>query len=92
MATIELGGKIFLEGFDVLDHAELLIAKKLVGSYVRQACEAGCDKASLYLTEQDGSYTVKVSIDDGLKKSEATGQNVFMAIDAALKGLLVQLQ
>lgn len=39
MAEIKLGGGISLVGFDVLEPAELIVVKKLVGSFVRKLGE-----------------------------------------------------
>ena len=93
---IELGGKIFLEGFEVLDQAELLVVKKLVGSYVRMACDkADCQQADLLLERVADGYRIVAKAKKGSEVqgvAEATGKNVFMAIDAAMKNLLQELK
>ena len=91
---IELGGKIFLEGFEILDQAELLITKKLVGSYVRTACDtADCQRAELTLERTKDGFRVSartLTSDDKEVKGEGVGRNVFMTIDAAMKDVLRQ--
>jgi len=37
----KLGGNIALVGFEVLEPAELIVIKKIVGNYVRKMCENG---------------------------------------------------
>lgn len=93
---IELGGKIFLQGFEILDQAEILVAKKLVGGYIRLACdEAGCERADLTLEPAPEGYKVTVrAVRESGEAGEgaASGCNVFLTIDAAMKGLLEQLE
>ena len=87
---IELGGNIFLEGFDELDSAEILIIKKLVGSYVRSMCyHAECEKAIITL-KKGSPYTISVQAitPKATLEQSAQRENVFMAIDAALKNVL----
>ncbi|MBD3209510.1 hypothetical protein GF367_03780 [Candidatus Woesearchaeota archaeon] len=91
---IELGGNITLKGFEVLDPADLLITKKLVGSYVRKVCdEAGnCDSAKLTLRQNDKfSIAVDVTVYGKTTTASAAGKNVFMTIDHAWKATLEKL-
>ena len=92
---IELGGNIILQGFETLDHADLLIAKKLVGSYVRKLCDeaGGCDKAEIMLEQLTEEYVVKtkISLPNKIINAQAQGTNLFMTIDKALKQVLKQI-
>lgn len=90
---IELGGKIALEGFDGLDSAEILVAKKLVGSYVRCMCDhIQCERAVISLKPHSQfTISVKATIEGDIKSQSATKENLFMAMDAALKNLLSDL-
>lgn len=90
---IELGGKIALEGFDKLDSAEVLVAKKLVGSYVRSICDnVHCERAVISL-EPHTQFTISVKaiIQGETTAQSASKDNLFMAMDAALKNLLSEL-
>ena len=40
-SEIKLKGNIALVGFEILDPAELVIIKKIVGTYVKKICENG---------------------------------------------------
>ncbi|MBN1274948.1 hypothetical protein JXA12_01525 [Candidatus Woesearchaeota archaeon] len=92
---IELGGNIRLHGFEELDHAELLIAKKLVGSYIRKVCDhAGkCEQADITMERVAAGFSLQAEVKTAERSAEAsvTGANVFMAIDDALKAVLREL-
>ncbi len=91
---IELGGNIFLEGFDILERAELLIAKKLVGGYVRRISDeiAPCDKVEIKLKKVE-KYEVSVSlmVNDKSTKTKTNGENLFITIDSAFKKALKEI-
>ena len=93
---IELGGNIQLHGFESLDRADALIAKKLVGGYVRRICDEidDCKGTAIFLEEKDGQFEVRTQVTDekGSTDATASGPNVFMTIDASLKKLLAELQ
>ena len=92
---IVLGNKICLRGFERLGQAEILIVKKMIGSYVRQACDdAGCSYATITLEREETGFTVKVRAqleNDSEKTSEASGTNVFVTLDEAMKQLLANI-
>lgn len=93
---IELGGNIRFHGFEALDQADVLIAKKLVGSYVRRMCDEveGCTSTELFLERSEKGFSIKTVTTVKAEKYEADAQgtNVFMTIDASLKKLLKELQ
>lgn len=94
--NVELGGNIRLEGFEVVEQAELLIAKKLVGCYVRRVAEqcGECKSARIILSKDSEEFIIQIVIDqDNGEKTTAQVQsvNLFMAIDSALKLALEKL-
>jgi len=93
---ITLGSNIHLHNFEALDYADNLIAKKLVGSYIRKICDRyeDCEYVDLNLDQRDGTFhiAVEVKAEGTVKNTEATGRNVFMTIDQALKAMLQELQ
>ena len=93
---ITLGGKIFLEGFEELAPAEVLVVKKLVGSYVREACqyEDRCSSVRLVLSKKEQEFSLWVGAfvgDAETVHTEVQGKNIFMTLDRALKSLLRSL-
>ncbi|MBT4540652.1 hypothetical protein HOC35_03995 [Candidatus Woesearchaeota archaeon] len=91
---IELGGNIFLDGFNELNGGEMVIIKKLVGNYVKEVTEKKGDfqKLSLNLNtsnlgEKD-VFHLQAELHAGDKyNSEARDGNLFFAIDKALKDI-----
>jgi len=93
---IELGGNITLDGFTGRDYAELIVVKKIVGRYARQLSDAhsGFENLTISLkTAQPGKYGLSAScIINGKEAQElCTAQNLFIALDSALKGLVKKL-
>lgn len=97
--NIELGGKIFLSGFKNLRRDELLIAKKVIGSYARKFNDGLENYESLNLhlkpihNPDSDKYELHTKlIHDGKPTtSEVTDHNIFVCIDSALKKLEEQL-
>ena len=97
MAMIELGGNIQMHGFESLDQADVLIAKKLVGGYVRRICDEieGCQGTRIHLEPHPQGFAVTAAIvaaDAQETAAQANGSNVFMTIDASMKSLLKELR
>ena len=89
---IELGGNITLDGFTGRDYAELIVVKKIVGRYARQMSDNHRDFDGLTVALQSatpGKYAMSASCVMKGKEfsSEASAQNLFIALDAALKSL-----
>jgi len=97
---IELGGNITLKGFKELGYAELVVVKKVVGSYARKFADKGqMNTLSLTLklihhTAEDSSkYEVKgmVDLNGKIINTEVVDFNLFMCLDDVLKKLEVQI-
>lgn len=87
-----LGGGIELAGFKELDRSQLIIVKKIVGSYARKFSDRSEKFEKISLTmKKVGSSKFEVHgklTDDGkIQTSEVTEQNVFVALDSVLKKL-----
>jgi hypothetical protein len=99
--NIELGGKIFLSGFKILKRDELLIAKKLIGSYARKFSDGLDNYESLNLHLKPVHKTAPDSekyelhgklIHNGkIATAEFTNHNVFICIDSTLKKIEEQV-
>lgn len=94
---IELGGNITLVGFKEIEKAELVIVKKLVGSYARKLSDtvSGFENLTVTLkivhkTEGSEKYEVhaKVIINGKPITSETTERNLFVGLDDVLKNVL----
>ena len=98
--TIELGGNITLAGFKDLDHAELIVVKKMIGSYARKMSESVEGFENLNLTLKDVHKTPKsqkfeihskLSAKGKPVTSEVIDRNLFVAIDSSLKKILASI-
>jgi hypothetical protein len=93
---IELGGKISLSGFKEVKPAELIVAKKLIGSYARKFSDElkGYESLHLYLkavhkTPGSEKFEIhgKLLFGGKMKFSEVIDRNLFIALDNVLKKL-----
>ncbi len=98
---IELGGNITLVGFKELGYAELVVIKKVVGSYARKFAEGKImNNLTLNLkpihqtSEESLKYEIKAKLDlDGkMFNSDVTEFNLFIGLDKVLKKIESQLR
>ena len=92
--TVTLGGNIQLSGFTDLEPAQMIVLKKIVGTYARRFSNK-CKKFELlklsmkkvHEHEHSEKYEIHAMVvDDGTRKTATvTERNLFFAIDAALK-------
>ena len=90
-----LGGNIALVGFDKLEPAELIIVKKIVGTYVKKLQE-NTDYKELRLVLQQHQHgktfkheiNAQVDLKKGKLHSTVTEWNLFKAISAVMKKLI----
>lgn len=97
--SIELGGNIELNGFSKIDRSNMVIVKKIVGTYAKKLYEHGnkIDKISLHLknVHQDqgqGKFEIHAKVISEGKPitSETINNNLFFALDDVLKKIEVQ--
>ena len=96
--STELGGNITLVGFKVIDKAELVVVKKIVGSYARKLSDTvhGFEGISLNLKpvhkteEGHPKYELhaKAIINGKPLVSEVVERNLFMGLDELLKKIM----
>ena len=88
---MELGGNIELVGFKELEPAELIILKKIIGSYARKFSDSveGYEKLVLNLKKAQGKNKFEVDgklfSSSGQINSEVTHQNLFVTVADVLK-------
>ncbi|MFC1728136.1 hypothetical protein ACFLZ7_01565 [Nanoarchaeota archaeon] len=90
--TLVLGGGIELTGFKELDRAQVVVVKKIVGSYARKFSDRSEKFEKLGLTMKkvgNSQFEVHGKLTDNGKvnTSEVTGQNIFVVMDSVLKKL-----
>ena len=97
MTEIELGGNITLVGFKEIERAELVVVKKIVGSYVRKMSDtvSGFESITVTLkivhkTEGSEKYELhtKAIISGKPVTSQTTERNLFVGLDDVLKKVL----
>ncbi|MCF7871779.1 hypothetical protein K9L97_01985 [Candidatus Woesearchaeota archaeon] len=93
---MQLGGNIRLSGFNVLEKPEVVVVKKIVGSYARKFSDnlQGYEALELHLkevhkTEGSEKYELhgKVVFEGKVEATEITERNIFVAVDTVLKKL-----
>ena len=91
---IELGGNIFLEGFNEINGGEMVILKKLVGNYVKEVTEkkGKFQKLNLNLNKsqlgEKKIFHLQAELHaDEHYNSEVRDGNLFFAIDKAFKDI-----
>lgn len=93
---MQLGGNISLSGFNVVEKPEVVVVKKIVGSYARKFADQLKNYESLELrlkqvhkteTSEKFELHAKLLFDGKVEASEVTDRNIFVAVDSALKKL-----
>ena len=95
---MKLGGNIALVGFEILDPAELIILKKIVGNYVRKLGNNGnYQEMKLTLQQHPHGKSFKHEITaiaifkEGRFNSEATDWNVYNAVSQVCEKILQEV-
>lgn len=97
---LELGGNIELSGFSKIDRSNMVVVKKIVGSYAKKLYEHGThtDKISVHLKgvhhdQGPGKFEIhaKALIEGRPITSETVNNNLFFALDEALKKIENQI-
>ena len=96
--STELGGNITLVGFKEVDKAELVVVKKLVGSYTRKLADTVSGFESITVTlklihhteEGNPKYELhaKVNVKGNVCATEVVDRNLFVGLDDVLKKAL----
>ena len=94
---IELGGNITLVGFKEIEPAELIVIKKIVGSYARKMSDTvekfenlTVTLKEIHKTPKSQKYELHAKLLAGGKThtSEVVDRNLFVVLDSALKKIL----
>lgn len=91
IVVMELGGNIELIGFLEVDQNDLVIVKKLVGTYTKDLAGAREDFERLSVTlTQESPYTLVAAavVGQDTFSSQQSDKNLHFALDAALKDVL----
>jgi len=93
--TISLGGNIELNGFQKIDVPRLIVLKKIVGNCAKQISEKtkNYEKLTVNLQGDDSNSEIRAELKAGgsSKFGEAKDNNLFVAVDAALKKIIEQI-
>lgn len=98
--SLVLGGNIELVGFKQVSMAEVVVVKKIVGSYTRKIQEhsRNFEKITIMLKEihkidNNSKNEVHVKVLDDAKSfnAEVVDKNLFVALDSALKKVLAEV-
>jgi len=99
--SVELGGNIKLSGLKDLDRSEVIVIKKIVGTFARRFSEI-CDEfeelninfKKFRKKEKSEMFELKAHVRDKGKQydSKESGRNLFFVLDEALKKLEREVQ
>lgn len=87
---IELGGNITLKGFDNLEPSKLIVAKKMIGNYVKKIQEKINIKNITIELSNEFKISTKLSYNSKELTSKCQDKNLFFAIDKALNEILTK--
>ncbi len=90
---IELGGGIYLDGFDGVEPGKLIVVKKVVGNYTKSISEKVKDFKKITVKySENGKIKISVVVEaDKEYSGEDEGDNLFFALDKALSKILEQI-
>ncbi len=92
---IKLGGGIELNGFSGVEKAHLVVVKKMVGNSAKEMTEKarGFEKVAVTVSKegQDFKVNVELTASGNQMTANSTENNLFMALNGALKGVVDQL-
>ena len=88
-SAVRLGGNIELFGVENLDHATMIVLKKIIGTYARKFSEKGLDRLSVSFSVPE--IKIEAVSQGNTFLSSASHSNVFFGVDAALKGIEKQI-
>ena len=98
--STELGGNITLVGFKEIDKAELVVVKKLVGSYTRKLSDTVSGFESITVTlklvhhteEGNPKYELhaRVNVKGNPCVAEVVDRNLFVGLDSVLNKVLAE--
>ena len=93
--TVSLGGNIELNGFKDVENAKLVVLKKIIGNSVKeiQGKKSDYEKISITLEGDENNASIKVELTAGGSciTGEDTQNNIFVALDGALKKVMEQI-
>lgn len=87
---IELGGNIKLEGFEDVEPRQMIIVRKVIGTFARKFSDTieGFEGISIHLKKGDKfEVTAKLTVKGEAKESKAEDANLFFAMSGALNSL-----
>lgn len=93
-----LGGNITLVGFKDIDRAEIVVVKKIVGSYTRKLSDTvqgfeGITVTLKFVHRTEGSekyeFHAKALLKGSAVATEVVDRNLFVGLDDVLKKLLI---
>lgn len=87
--AVRLGGNIELYGVESIDHATMIVLKKIIGTYARKFSEKGLEKLAISFAHPD--IKVEATAQGNTVSSAATHSNIFFGVDLALKEIDKQL-
>jgi ribosome-associated translation inhibitor RaiA len=87
--AVRLGGNIELYGVETIDHATMIVLKKIIGNYARKFSERGLEKLAISFAHPE--VNIEAVAQGNTVSAQATHSNIFFGVDAALKEIDRQL-
>jgi len=89
--TLRLGGNIELKGFNEVEPAQMVVVKKMVGSYVRKITDTGLTPDVVTIIKSGDKCSINIKAQGKELSSEEKVPNIFFCLDKALAGVLKQV-
>jgi len=87
--AVRLGGNIELFGVENIDHATMIVLKKIIGTYARKFSEKGLERLSLSFNLPE--IKIEAVAQGNTVSSSSAHSNVFFGVDFALKDIEKQI-
>lgn len=81
---MKLGGGIILEGFEELEPAKFVVARKIIGIFARKTSDALGKLDSFTVTKQGNSIKVSAKAEEKTSEAFSEDSNLFIALSRAL--------
>lgn len=84
MGKIQLGGNISIEGFEGLEPAKVIVAKKMIGLFAKKTSTALGSLDAFEVTLAGNSIAVHAKSGERVLEEKAEDANMFVALSKAL--------
>ena len=89
--TLVLGGNIELQGFTGVGAAQMVVIKKMVGSYVRKITDSEVNPEKVIVSKNGDKINVNLFTGEKEINAEGSNSNLFFGLDSSMSKIMEQL-